>query len=160
MIGFKTLLEHELKRLYCTAEQVCEVLPGVTEAITNINLKHVFKIQLTEAREHYDILKGIFDNMGIQSKGECRYTEVLTKDALNLINVNAQPEVKDAGFLSFAIRILCHQMALYRAARYYTLQCGHEAINIQLEKIIDVLREADSRLSNAISEITGARAVA
>ena len=116
----KDLYIHELKDLYSAENQIIKALPKMVKAATNKQLAAVFAEHLKQTKEHATRLEKILTSHDESTRGpKCEGMEGLLKEGDEMIEEDAEDEVRDAGLIAAAQRVEHYEMAGYGCARTY-----------------------------------------
>jgi ferritin-like metal-binding protein YciE len=116
----KDLYVHELKDLYSAEKQIIAALPKMVKAASNEQLAAGFKEHLEQTKEHAVRLEKILTSHNQTSRGpKCKGMEGLLKEGAEMIEEEADDEVRDAGLIAAAQRVEHYEMAGYGCARTY-----------------------------------------
>ena len=107
----KDLYIQELKDLYSAEKQIIKALPNMVKAATNKQLATGFEEHLKQTKEHVARLEKI-----LTSHDESEGDEMIEEDA--------EDEVRDAGLIAAAQRVEHYEMAGYGCARTYAELLG------------------------------------
>src|SRR5438094_6926366 len=114
----KDLYIHELKDLYSAEKQIIKALPKMVKAATNKQLAAGFKEHFEQTKEHVGRLEKILTNHDESTRGpKCEGMEGLLKEGEEMIEEDAEDEVRDAGLIAVAQRVEHYEMAGYGCAR-------------------------------------------
>ena len=121
----KDLYIHELKDLYSAEKQIIKALPKMVKAATNTQLAGGFQEHLEQTREHAVRLEKILSKLNQTSRGpKCKGMEGVLAEGAEMIEEEADDEVRDAGLISAAQRVEHYEMAGYGSARTYAELVG------------------------------------
>ena len=116
----KDLYLHELKDLYSAEKQILKALPKMVKAASNAQLKAGFEGHLEETKEHAVRLEKLLTGHGQTTRGpKCKGMEGMLKEGEEMIEEEADEEVRDAGLIAAAQRVEHYEMAGYGCARTY-----------------------------------------
>ncbi len=151
----KDLYIHELKDLYSAENQLTKALPKMAKAASNKKLADGFKTHLEETKEHAARLERILKSHDESTRGpKCKGMEGLIKEGQEMIEEDADEEVRDAGLISAAQRVEHYEMAGYGCARTYAELLGDKAGAKLLQKTLDEEGATDKKLTKlALSTI-------
>jgi ferritin-like metal-binding protein YciE len=146
---------HELKDLYSAEKQLIKALPKMAKAATNPKLKKGFEKHLEETKEHAARLEKILGSHNQTTRGpRCKGMEGLIKEGAEMIEEEADEEVRDAGLISAAQRVEHYEIAGYGCARTYAELLGDKAGMKILQTTLDEEGATDKILTElALSEI-------
>jgi ferritin-like metal-binding protein YciE len=144
----KDLYIHELKDLYSAERQLVKALPKMAKAATNKELAAGFQEHLEQTKEHADRLEQILSNHKETVRGpKCKGMEGVIAEGAEMIEEEADAEVKDAGLIAAAQRVEHYEMAGYGTARTYADILGDkEGANI-LQTTLEEEKATDQKLT-------------
>ena len=144
----KDLYIHELKDLFSAEQQLVKALPKMAKAASNKELANGFQQHLEQTKEHAQRLQQILSSheqtaRGSKSKG----MEGIVAEGAEMIEEEADIEVKDAGLIAAAQRVEHYEMAGYGTARAYAELVGDsEGANL-LQTTLEEERQTDQKLT-------------
>lgn len=146
---------HELKDLYSAEKQLVKALPKMAKAATNKKLADGFKKHLEETKGHADLVEELLKSHGETTRGpKCQGMEGLLKEGEDMIEEDAEDDVRDAGLISAAQRVEHYEIAGYGTARTYAEILGDKKGTKILQKILDQEILTDKKLTDvAVSTI-------
>jgi ferritin-like metal-binding protein YciE len=116
----KDLYIHELKDLYSAENQIIKALPKMAKAATNKQLATGFEEHFEQTKGHVARLERILTSHDESTRGpKCEGMEGLLKEGEEMIEEDAEEEVRDAGLIAAAQRVEHYEMAGYGCARTY-----------------------------------------
>jgi ferritin-like metal-binding protein YciE len=144
----KDLYIHELKDLYSAEQQLVKALPKMAKAAMNKELAAGFQEHLEQTKGHAQRLEQILSSHKQTSRGpKCKGMEGIVAEGAELIEEEADEEVKDAGLISAAQRVEHYEMAGYGTARTYAdLLSDKEGANL-LQMTLEEERATDQKLT-------------
>lgn len=150
----KDLYIHELKDLYSAENQIIKALPKMAKAATSSKLAAGFKKHLEETKEHAARLEKILKNHAESTRGpKCKGMEGVIKEGDEMIEEDAEDEVRDAGLISAAQRVEHYEMAGYGTARTYAQLLGDKTGAQLLQKTLDEEGATDKKLTQLAESI-------
>ena len=148
MEHLKDLYIHELKDLYSAENQIIKALPKMAKAATNAKLVAGFKEHLEQTREHAARLERILKSHDESTRGpKCKGMEGVIKEGAEMIEEDAEDEVRDAGLIAAAQRVEHYEMAGYGCARTYAEELGDRQGAKLLQKTLDEEAATDQKLT-------------
>ena len=121
----KDLYIHELKDLYSAEKQIIKALPNMVKAATNKQLATGFQEHLEQTKEHATRLEKILKSHDESTRGpKCKGMEGVIEEGEEIIEEDAEEEVRDAGLIAAAQRVEHYEMAGYGCARTYAELLG------------------------------------
>src|SRR5437773_5610620 len=116
----KDLYVDEHKSIYTTQKQIMKALPKMVKAATNKQLAAGFEEHFEQTKEHVARLEKILTNHDESTRGpKCEGMEGLLKEGEEMIEEDAEEQVRDAGLIAAAQRVEHYEIAGYGCARTY-----------------------------------------
>jgi ferritin-like metal-binding protein YciE len=124
----KDLYIQELKDLYSAEKQIIKALPKMVKAATDEQLAAGFEEHFEQTKEHVARLEKILTSHDESTRGpKCEGMEGVLKEGDEMIEEDAEDEVRDAGLIAAAQRVEHYEMAGYGCARTYAELLGGSA---------------------------------
>jgi ferritin-like metal-binding protein YciE len=157
MADVKTLNDlfvHWLRRVYDAEQRLTKALPKLEEAADASDLKHAFRAHCEETETHVERLEQIFGLFGEQAKATtCESVKGIIKDADDMIDLDAEPAVRDAGLIAAAQEAEHFEIGAYGTLRTWAAALGkQEAMHI-LEWTLEEEKNADKLLTQIASQL-------
>jgi len=148
LASLQDLFLEQLKDVYDAETQLVEALPAMAKAAHSPQLRTGFQNHLEQTRQHAKRLEQIFQQMDTPPKAKkCKAMQGLIKEGQEMIDQNAEPEVRDAGLIAAAQRVEHYEIAAYGTLRTYAQQLGkHQAVTL-LEQTLQEEKETDHKLT-------------
>jgi ferritin-like metal-binding protein YciE len=144
----KDLYIHELKDLYSAEKQIIKALPKMAKAASNAELAAGFKEHLEQTKEHAVRLEKILASHDQTTRGpKCKGMEGVLEEGSEMIEEEADEEVRDAGLIAAAQRVEHYEMAGYGTARTYAELLGDKEGAKLLQTTLDEEGETDLKLT-------------
>lgn len=145
----KDLYIHELKDLYSAEKQLIRALPKMAKAAKNQQLASGFQEHLEQTKEHAARIEKILSEHKQSTRGsKCRGMEGLIAEGAEMIEEEADPEVKDAGLISAAQRVEHYEIAGYGTARTYAEMLGDKEGATLLQRTLSEEEQTDQKLTH------------
>jgi len=142
------LFEEQLQDLYSAETQLVEALPKLASAASNEELRDAFEHHLAETRQHVDRLTTIFGKLGATPGGErCKGMEGLIKEGDEILSLQGDPTVIDAGLIAAAQRVEHYEIAAYGTAKTLADQLHLGDAKDLLDATLDEEGKADKTLT-------------
>ena len=142
------LYYHELKDLYSAEKQIIKALPKMAKAASSEKLAEGFKKHLEETKVHAERLEKILSSHKQTTRGpKCKGMEGVISEGDEMIEEEADDEVRDAGLIAAAQRVEHYEMAGYGTARTYAELLGDKEGAKLLQKTLDEESATDEKLS-------------
>jgi len=150
----KDLYIHELKDLYSAEKQIIKALPKLAKAASNPDLAAGFKLHLEETKEHAARLEKILSSHGQTTRGpKCKGMEGVVTEGAEMIEEEADEEVRDAGLIAAAQRVEHYEMAGYGTARTYAELLGDKEGAKLLQTTLDEEAATDEKLTDLATSV-------
>ncbi|MGV3660247.1 MAG: ferritin-like domain-containing protein [Prosthecobacter sp.] len=146
---------HQLKDLHSAEKQLLKALPKMAKAATSKKLRAGFEKHLEETKEHALRLETILSSHQQTTRGpKCKAMEGLVEEGAEIIEEEADAEVRDAGLICAAQKVEHYEIASYGCARTFAELIGDKAGMKLLQKTLNEEGATDKKLSElAMSEI-------
>jgi len=144
----KDLYIHELKDLFSAEKQLVKALPKMAKAASNKELAAGFLEHLEQTKGHAQRLEQILSSHQQTTRGpKCKGMEGIVAEGAEMIEEEADNEVKDAGLIAAAQRVEHYEMAGYGTARTYAEFLGDKEGAKVLGLTLEEERQTDQKLS-------------
>jgi ferritin-like metal-binding protein YciE len=155
----KDLYIHELKDLYSAEKQIIKALPKMVKAATHPKLAAGFAEHLVQTKEHAVRLEQILKSHDETTRGpKCQGMEGVLKEGAEMIEEDADDEVRDAGLIAAGQRVEHYEMAGYGTARTYADLLGDKRGAQLLQKTLNEEGETDKKLSKLATSVVNVAA--
>ncbi len=145
---------HELKDLYSAEKQIIKALPKMAKAAHNPDLAAGFKLHLEETKEHAVRLEKILKSHEETTRGpKCKGMEGVLEEGAEMIEEEADDEVRDAGLIAAAQRVEHYEMAGYGSARTYAELLGDKEGAKLLQETLDEEGATDQKLTKLATSV-------
>jgi ferritin-like metal-binding protein YciE len=139
---------HELKDLYSAEKQLLRALPKMAKAARNQQLAAGFEEHLAQTKEHAARIEKILADHKKSTRGsKCKGMEGIIAEGAEMVEEEADPEVKDAGLISAAQRVEHYEIAGYGTARTYAEMLGDNDGAKLLERTLGEEAATDEKLT-------------
>jgi ferritin-like metal-binding protein YciE len=150
----KDLYVHELKDLYSAEKQIIKALPKMVKAATNKQLAAGFKGHLEQTKEHAARLEEILDSHDESTDGpKCEGMEGVLREGDEMIEEDAEDQVRDAGLIAVAQRVEHYEIAGYGCARTYAELLGDRQGARLLEITLTEESDTDKKLTKLAKSV-------
>jgi ferritin-like metal-binding protein YciE len=148
MGSMQDLYLHELKDIHNAEKQILQALPKMAKAASHQELRQAFEEHQRVTEEQVRRLETIFDELGEKPTGKkCRGMEGLIEEGEEILEEDADPDVRDAALIAAAQRVEHYEIAAYGTARTYASQLGFNNHVELLQRTLDEEGETDKRLT-------------
>ncbi len=150
----KDLYVSELKDLYSAENQIIKALPKMVKAATNQQLANAFSDHLRQTKEHAARLEQILKSHDETTRGpKCKGMEGVLEEGKEMMEEDAEDEVRDAGLISAAQRVEHYEMAGYGCVRAYAELLGDTRNAQLLQKTLSEEEAADKKLTELAESV-------
>jgi ferritin-like metal-binding protein YciE len=147
--SMRELFVEELRDLYSAETQLVTALPQMAAAAKSSTLKSAFESHLEETRGHVRRLTEIFNEMGQSPGGKtCKAMQGLVAEGQEVIQMQGDPDVRDAALIGAAQRVEHYEMAGYGVVRTFAKELGFDQAAGKLQKTLDEEGSADKKLTS------------
>lgn len=154
------LYVEELRDLYDAENQLLKALPKMAKAASSAELKQVFEDHLDETKEHVERLEDIFKGLDESPKGKtCKAMKGLVEEASEIIEVEGEESILDAGIIAAAQKVEHYEIASYGTVCAWAKLLGEEEEADLLQQTLDEEGAADKNLSELAEEIVNSGAL-
>jgi ferritin-like metal-binding protein YciE len=150
----RDLYIQELKDLYSAEKQIIKALPKMAKAATNKQLAAGFEEHLKQTKEHATRLEKILTSHDESTRGpKCEGMEGVLKEGDEMIEEDADEEVRDAGLIAAAQRVEHYEMAGYGCARTYAELLGDPEGAQLLQTTLTEEADTDKKLTKLATSV-------
>lgn len=146
--SLKDLYLEQLKDLYSAETQLVDALPKMAERASSPDLKQGFQEHLRQTQEHVRRLEQIFQDIGETPKGHtCEGMKGLIREGEEMIKMQGDAKVIDAGLIAAAQRVEHYEIAGYGTVRTYAEMLGKQQHASLLERTLQEEEMTDEKLT-------------
>ena len=143
------LFVEELRDLYSAENQLVQALPKMASAAHSKSLKSAFEKHLEQTQGHVQRLMGIFTELGLSPTGKhCQAMAGLIAEGSEVLQMQGDPDVKDAALIGAAQRVEHYEIAGYGVTRTFAKELGYDNFADTLQKTLDEEGDADKKLTS------------
>src|SRR5216110_935775 len=155
----KDLYIHELKDLYSAEKQIINALPKIVKAATDKQLAAGFEEHFEQTKEHAVRLEKILTAHDESTRGpKCEGMEGVIKEGEEMIEEDAEDEVRDAGLIAAAQRVEHYEIAGYGCVRTYAELLGDSKGAELLQQTLDEEGATDKKLTELAKTLINIKA--
>ena len=144
----KDLYIHELKDLFSAEQQLVKALPKMAKAASNKELAAGFQEHLEQTRGHAQRLEQILSSHKASTRGpKCKGMQGIVAEGAEMMEEEADDEVKDAGLIAAAQRVEHYEMAGYGTARSYAELLDDQEGAKLLQTTLEEEKQTDQKLT-------------
>jgi len=150
----RDLYIHELKDLYSAEKQILGALPKMIKATTSPELAAGFQLHLEQTKEQALRLEEILKSHGQTTRGpKCKGMEGVLAEGDEMIEEEADNEVRDAGLIAAAQRVEHYEMAGYGCAKTYAWLLGDTNGAHLLQTTLTEEMDTDKKLTELATSV-------
>jgi ferritin-like metal-binding protein YciE len=160
MDSLKDLYVEQLKDLYSAENQILKALPKMAGKASHPELKTAFQEHEQVTREQVRRLEQVFDDLGEKPSGHhCKGMEGLIKEGDELLQMDVQSDVLDAGLITAAQRVEHYEIAGYGTVRTWAERLGFNNHVQLLQQTLDEEGQTDHRLTGLAEKVVNPEAM-
>lgn len=145
---------HELKDRYSAEKQLIKALPKMAKAASDNQLAAGFLKHLAETKIHAERHEKILKSHNETTRGpKCQGMEGVVAEVAEMIEDEADDEVRDAGLIAAAQRVEPYEMPGYGTARTYARLLGDGDGAALLQRTLEEESATDKKLTEAAKKI-------
>lgn len=161
MDTLEELFIDEIKDLYDAEHQILEALPKMADAAKSPQLSQAFTAHLKQTEGQVKRLEQVFAEVDRKpSRKKCKAMAGLMKEGEELMEEEADPEVKDAALIGAAQKVEHYEIASYGTARTWARRLGKNKAAELLQATLDEEGETDKKLTALAEPKINQKAVA
>jgi ferritin-like metal-binding protein YciE len=150
----------ELRDLYNAENQLIKALPKMAKAASSDELREAIEEHLEQTKGHAERLEQIFEQLDLKPKGKkCEAMEGLVEEGKEILSMDAEPAVLDAGIICAAQKVEHYEMAGYGTVRTWARHLGQDKAADLLQQTLDEEGEADHKLTDIAERVVNLEAV-
>lgn len=154
MDSLKDLYVEQLKDLYSAENQILKALPKMAEKASHPELRTAFQEHEEVTREQVRRLEEVFSDLGEKPSGHhCKGMEGLIKEGDELLGMDVQSDVLDAGLITAAQRVEHYEIAGYGTVRTWAERLGFDNHVQLLQRTLDEEGQTDNRLTRLAEQV-------
>ena len=147
--NLEDLFVHTLEDVYFAEGKLVKALPKMAKACDSPALAKAFMGHLEETKEHAVRLEKILKSHDQTTRGpKCKGMEGVVAEGAEMIEEEADDEVRDAGLIAAAQRVEHYEMAGYGTARAYAELLGDKEGAKLLQTTLDEEGATDKKLTD------------
>jgi ferritin-like metal-binding protein YciE len=148
------LFHLELRRIYDAEQRLVKALPAMVKAASSTELRQALQAHFEETEAHVDRVEQVFGFIGEKPKTDtCEAIKGLVKDAEDMMAVDVEGDLKDAGLIAAAQEVEHFEIAAYGTLRTWAVTMNNtEAMHV-LEWTLEEEKNADKLLTQVASRL-------
>lgn len=147
--SLQDLFVDQLKDLYGAEMQLEKALPKMAKAASSPELQQAYHQHLDQTKMQVDRLKQIFGDLNLPARAkQCKGMEGIIDEGKEIIDLNAEPEVRDAGLIAAAQKAEHYEISGYGTLRTFASRLGYRNAARLLEQTLDEEKQTDQKLTH------------
>jgi ferritin-like metal-binding protein YciE len=157
--SLQDLYVEQLRDLYNAENQLISALPKMAKAAADPQLQEAFESHLEQTRGHAERIEHIFDRLGMKPKGQkCKAMEGLIEEGKEMIDMDGEPEIRDAGLVACAQRVEHYEIAGYGCVRTYARLLNDREGERLLQQTLEEEAQTDKNLTKLADSVLNRQA--
>jgi len=142
------LFTNQLQDAYSGETQLVKALPAMVAAANSADLKKLFQEHLEETKNQITRLEEVGRLINASVEGNtCEAMQGLIQESQEMIALEAEPHVKDAGLIAAAQKVEHYEMATYGCLCTWAEELDLADVQHLLHDILEEEKRADARLT-------------
>jgi ferritin-like metal-binding protein YciE len=145
----------ELRDVYHAEKQIIKALPRMAKKATNPELRAGLEKHLRETEEQVQRLEQVFELLGEKAKAKkCDAMEGLLEEGKDVMNEDAEDEVRDALLIAAAQKVEHYEIATYGTLCAWSKQLGHDSrVAELLHRTLNEEKMTDEKLTQVARQV-------
>jgi len=149
----------QLQDAFSAERQLVKALPKMAKAATFPELKAGFKQHLEETRGQVERLREVCKLVGCKTgKETCEAMEGLVAEGQEIIDMETESDVRDAGLIIAAQKVEHYEIALYGGLCALAKQLGQKQAGKLLHQTLEEEKKTDQKLTQLAESRVNAQA--
>lgn len=149
----RKMLVHELSYLYSAESQMMEVIPSITGAAIEGEMKNLMEEYLYKTTHHKYRLEKIGSTLQIDiNGGNCKTIRSLIDEIDEIVIKNASNFHTDIALVQAALRLQKYEIARYKCALYLAMQLDYTDTALELHITLNEEKKMDTLLTKLALE--------
>jgi ferritin-like metal-binding protein YciE len=150
----------QLQDIHSCERQLIKAMPKMAKAASHPQLREAFNKHLVETKGQLERLNTILESFGkAAGRKVCKAAVGLIEEGSEIVDADADEEVRDAGLICAAQKIEHYEIATYGCLRTYAQLLGRTADVRLLEKTLAEEKKADDSLTALATGLINAEAL-
>jgi ferritin-like metal-binding protein YciE len=150
----------QIQDIHSCERQLIKTLPKMAKAASHPQLRDAINKHLVETKGQLERLNTILESLGkTAGRKVCRAAVGLIEEGSEIVDAEADEEVRDAGLICAAQKVEHYEIATYGCLRTYAQLLGRAADVRLLEKTLSEEKKADDSLTTLATGLINAEAL-
>ncbi len=146
--SLKDLLQTQLQDAYSAEKQLVKALPKMAKAASLPALRSGFEEHWNQTKGHVERLEQVCKELGLRTGGgTCEAMEGLIEEGEEIIDMDGDGSVRDAGLIIAAQKVEHYEIALYGGLCALAKQLGEQHAADTLHQTLEEEKETDEKLT-------------
>jgi ferritin-like metal-binding protein YciE len=138
----------KLRQMYDAEQRLTKALPKLKNEASSDDLKHAFQTHFEETEAHVDRVSRLFELFGQKAKSDtCESIKGIIDDAEDILDLDAEAAVKDAGLIMAAQEAEHFEIGAYGTLRSWAIALQNTTAMEILEVTLEDEKNADANLT-------------
>ncbi|HUQ68291.1 MAG TPA: ferritin-like domain-containing protein [Planctomycetaceae bacterium] len=161
LANLKELFIDELRDVLSAEKQLVKALPKMAKAATSTDLRQGFEKHLKETENHVVRLEQVFESLGETARAKtCKAMQGLVEEGSDIIEEDAEPDVKDAALIAAAQKVEHYEIATYGTLVTWANHLGQKKASKLLAQTLEEEKTTDAKLTEFAENAINAEAAA
>lgn len=148
MENLQKLFVDELRDVLSAEKQLVKALPKMAKAASSEKLSRGFEKHLKETEGHVTRLEQVFESIDETARAKtCKAMQGLVEEGAEIIEEDAEPDVKDAALIAAAQKVEHYEIATYGTLVTWAELLGHKKASKLLGQTLDEEKTTDQKLT-------------
>jgi ferritin-like metal-binding protein YciE len=149
----------ELRDVLSAEKQLVKALPKMAKASSSPLLKKGFEKHLAQTEKQVQRLEQVFKSIGETARAKtCKAMEGLVEEGAEVIEEQAEPDVKDAALIAAAQKVEHYEIATYGTLVTWAKLLDHTKAATLLGQTLEEEKATDEKLSELAESFVNERA--
>jgi ferritin-like metal-binding protein YciE len=156
----RELFVDELRDILSAEKQLLKALPKMAKAATSAKLRQGFEKHLGQTETHVARLEQVFESVGETARAKtCKAMKGLVEEGAEVIEEDAEPDVKDAALIAAAQKVEHYEIATYGTLITWAKLLGEGKAAKLLGQTLAEEKSTDEKLTELAESEVNAEAV-
>jgi len=157
--SLQDLFHAQLQDAYSAETQLVKALPKMAKAASDPDLRSGFELHLEETKGHVKRLEEVCKEVGCKTGSEtCEAMEGLIEEGQEIIGMDGESDVRDAGLIIAAQKLEHYEIALYGGLCALAKRLGQTQAADTLHQTLEEEKRTDEKLTTLAERQVNAQA--
>jgi ferritin-like metal-binding protein YciE len=146
--GLHGLMIDNLRDMLSAEKQLVQALPRMAKAAETPELQEAMQNHLEQTKGHVNRLEQVFQELEMAPRAKhCKGMEGLLEEGKEVLELDTEASVKDAGLIGAAQKVEHYEIAAYGTLVALATQMGHTSVAEILQQTLEEEKETDALLT-------------